>query len=131
MPVSKYVTKLFSIFISIILVGTSAIAQNNDHLVLQSLEFLNQKFHLNLEKENEIIFIQMNNSEEYICLKYTEKTNLPDLSKTKWHYQIKALTNNKYEFILNSSSEYKGTFETVIRDQTFTFINLRFVKRND
>jgi hypothetical protein len=123
--------KLFIYVLLAVFCSCNAIAQNSDKLVLQSLEYLNQKFHLNLEKENVAILIKVDNSENYICYKYFKNDDLPELSRVKWQYEIETLGKGSYEFTLKSSSEFKGTFEVSEKEQDFTFTNLRYVKRND
>jgi hypothetical protein len=123
--------KIFIYVLLSVFCSCNAIAQKSDKLVLQSLEYLNQKFHLNLEKENVSILIKMGNSENYICYKYFEKDDLPELSRIKWQYEIETLGKGRYEFTLKSSSKFKGTFEVLEKDHDYTFTNLRYVKRND
>ncbi len=123
--------KLFIYVVLAVFCSCNAIAQKSDKLVLQSLEFLNQRFHLNLEKENVVILIKMDNSEKYICYKYFKNANLPELSRIKWQYEIKAIGKSNYEFTLNSSSEFKVTFKALEKEQDYTFTNLEYVKRND
>ncbi|HET6244652.1 MAG: hypothetical protein H0V01_14990 [Bacteroidetes bacterium] len=86
---------------------------------------------MNLEKENVVILIKMDNSEKYICYKYFKNANLPELSRIKWQYEIKAIGKSNYEFTLKSSSEFKGTFKALEKEQDYTFTNLEYVKRND
>ncbi|MBK7682326.1 MAG: hypothetical protein IPJ26_07580 [Bacteroidetes bacterium] len=123
--------KLFIYLVLAVFCSCNAIAQKSDKLVLQSLEYLNQKFHLNLEKENVVILIKMDSSEKYICYKYFKNSDLPELARIKWQYEIEVLGKDSYEFTLKSSSEYKGTFEVLEKEQDYTFTNLRYVKRND
>lgn len=123
--------KLFICVVLAVFCSCNAIAQKNDKLVLQSLEYLNQKFHLNLEKENVVILIKMDNSEKYICYKYFKNADLPELSRVKWQYEIEELGKGSYGFTLKSSSEFKGTFEALEKEKDYTFTNLRYVKRND
>ena len=124
-------TKLFIYVLLAVFSCSNAIAQKSNKLVLRSLEYLNQKFHLNLEKENVAILIKVDNSENYICFKYFKNDDLPELSSIKWQYEIEALGKGNYEFNLKSSSEFKGTFEVLEKEQDFTFTNLRYVERND
>lgn len=73
----------------------------------------------------------MDSSEKYICYKYFKNSDLPELARIKWQYEIEVLGKDSYEFTLKSSSEYKGTFEVLEKEQDYTFTNLRYVKRND
>ncbi|SRR5258705_8489539 len=117
--------------VSIILVAFfnfSISAQDNEKIALQSLEFLNQKFHLNLEKENEPILIAIDGY-EYICYKYINHDSLPLISRLKRKYNLHKLDDTKYEFIFSLSSKYSGTFEILVDDDmNFKFFNLNYIK---
>ena len=123
--------KIFIYVLLAVFCSCNAIAQKSDKLVLQSLEYLNQKLHLNLEKENVAILIKVDNSESYICYKYFKNNDLPELLRIKWRYEIEILGKGNYEFTLKSSSEFKGTFKVLEKEQGLTFMNLKYVKRND
>ena len=120
----KYATLL-------IFLNCNAYSQDNIVVALQSLEFLNQIFYMNFEKEQDIILIKIDNLEEFICFKYITKTNLNDVQKIKLKYELKTLTNEIFEFKLINSSEFNGTFEILKEGNEYKFINLKYVKKVD
>ena len=123
--------KLFAYVVLTVFCSCNVVAQKSDKLVLHSLEFLNQRFHLNLEKENVVIMVKLNNLERYICYKYFKNNYLPELSRITWEYEINQVSKNSYKFTLTGSSKFKGTFDAIEKEQNFTFTNLKYIKRND
>lgn len=117
---------IFSIIL-ITLCCDSILAQE---IGLKSLEFLNQKFHLNLNKVNEPILIIVDDL-EFLCLEFTDKNNLTSASQVKIKFILNSRVDNSYGFILTGSSVYKGTFEVIIVEDNFEFLNLRYIKRDD
>jgi len=129
--------KLFIYVVLSVFYTCNAIAQKSENLALQSLEFLNQKFHWNLYKENKPILILVNDN-AYVCMKYIHKTDVENINSLSLQYILTSVDSVKYEFMIKSplkkydgTYEYKGTFEVIENEQDFMFMNLRYVKVND
>jgi len=120
--------QLFILCVSV-LCSLNLLAQSPE-IAIKSLEYLNQEFHLNLEKENELIFVKIDTF-EYISFQFVSVGELKDLKKIKWKYELRELKANKYEFNLRISSEYIGSFELKEENGKYKFFNLKYVSRED
>ena len=120
--------QLFILCVSV-LCSLNLLAQSQE-IALKSLEYLNQEFHLNLEKENELIFVKIDTF-EYISFQFVSVGELKDLKKIKWKYELRELNVNKYEFELRISSQYLGSFEIKKENGEYKIFNLKYVKRDD
>lgn len=121
---------IFLIFI-MLFCNSVLVAQNEEEIALQSLEYLNKKFYLNLEKSNYLILVKTN-SYNYLCVSYFNNIDeLLPLSRIKVEYRLHNVGDNKYHFYLKISSEYQGNFEVVEDDGKYFFHNLDYVKATD
>lgn len=97
---------LISIWLLFFKIGFSQ--EEKDSVILNSLAYLNNRFHLNFEKEGKYILI-IYDGDYYIYNKYHKEieNNLP---RIRIIYELKKLETNKYYFSLKWAGELKGTF---------------------
>jgi hypothetical protein len=104
-------------------------AQNDETLALQSLNFLNKKFVLHLEKMNEPVLISINNY-NYVGNEFVDKGTLQPIARLRFQYELKKIGGRKYEFILKVVSEFKGSFEVSEENGYYNFSNLTYVTKS-
>jgi len=121
-------THLLCLYLLVPIYCTSTFAQNIEEIALQSLDYLNEQFHLNLKKMNEPVLITINNT-MYVCNEYVEKSTLVPLYRLRLQYEIRN-EGYKYRFVLRLISEYRGSFDVVENEGRYTFRNLNYVMRN-
>lgn len=108
----------------------SVLAQNDKDVILPSLEFLNKRFHLNLDKASEPILIFWGN-DYYICNKYNHNTK-NDLNRFKISYTIEKDSEIKFSFRLELYGEtITGSFDVAEDNGNYEFLNFRYISRID
>ena len=108
----------------------------NEDIALKSLKFLNSRFSLNLQKDNELVLMKFN-EKEYITHEFADKNKLEAITRLKLVYILTPLGEDSYEFVLKSptadvgSYDYKGSFKVINSENGYQFLNLTFIMRSD
>ena len=124
--------KVFAICVGIFF-SLNLIAQKKD-LTQQTLEFLNDSFYWNLQKDNEMILIEFGEY-NYISHQFVEMSSITKITRLRLKFILKCVDVDKYEFIVKDPSkangfDYKGSFIATISNGKYTFSNLKYVKRD-
>jgi len=102
-------------------------AQENERVISFSLEYLNAKFFLNLEKDNKLISVHYN-EKEYVCTSYVSENTLDSIARVRWFYSLTKVNDGEYEFTLKNASVYDGSFNLIKKNEGYFIEDLRYVK---
>ena len=100
--------KILLILIGLLFIKTGFTQVEKDSIITNSISFLDNKFHFNLEKAGEYILIFY--EDHYYILDKYYKEKEADVTRVKVIYKLKKTGVDKYNFIFIWSGEIKGTF---------------------